>query len=496
MAWHRRRPVLGVDQNHLQVKHAERLAGGRARHDDEERREDQRAEHRCHRSPDDRFILRGCRSSTRGFARVQEYAKLGPFQAPTSDAQERGAHAKPLTCAHPWHHRGDRGVPDATCPRTPADGCCAAGDDRSARAVGHHRGRLASPTRRPRRGASSVCVGPQRRHPHRRAAAGSRAGPVQDPPPRIASTSYRTLLRRTEPIDGSCECADFLRSSLGLCKHLVAVLEDVASMPRRLDLERGSTPEPTSVRWDPVRPLTGPGDWLARVRWVGGTPARSLRAWLHPSNGGSRAVASSAAERDASARTRRRSNREAVAETGGWTVTVPGGSPQRLVLVERLLGALQDGNGEPALYALLQQERARLAREVHNESSRARLRRALHTLKQPLYPYQHDGVERFFVRGRLLLADDMGLGKTAQAIAACHALWTTGQVRRGLLVVPAALKPQWMREWQFFTDAPARMVDGGPAQRHAAFEACRPRVPRGELRAAHSRPRDGQRLDA
>src|ERR1700758_2663229 len=40
----------------------------------------------------------------------------------------------------------------------------------------------------------------------------------------------------------------------------------------------------------------------------------------------------------------------------------------------------------------------------------------------------------------------MGLGKTAQAIAACHALWHTGRVRRGLLVVPASLKPQWLRE--------------------------------------------------
>src|SRR5881409_1494462 len=40
---------------------------------------------------------------------------------------------------------------------------------------------------------------------------------------------YRTLLRRIEPLDGSCECADFLRNSLGLCKHLVAVVEEVVS---------------------------------------------------------------------------------------------------------------------------------------------------------------------------------------------------------------------------------------------------------------------------
>jgi hypothetical protein len=49
---------------------------------------------------------------------------------------------------------------------------------------------------------------------------------------------YRTLLRRIEPLDGSCECADFLRNSLGLCKHLVAVLERVVSSPRQRDVER------------------------------------------------------------------------------------------------------------------------------------------------------------------------------------------------------------------------------------------------------------------
>src|SRR5206468_2964007 len=44
---------------------------------------------------------------------------------------------------------------------------------------------------------------------------------------------YRTLLGRIEPLDGSCECADFLRNSLGLCKHLVAVVEEVVSKGRR-----------------------------------------------------------------------------------------------------------------------------------------------------------------------------------------------------------------------------------------------------------------------
>ncbi len=254
---------------------------------------------------------------------------------------------------------------------------------------------------------------------------------------------YRTLLRRLDPIVGHCDCADFLRSSLGLCKHLLAVLEDLTAKPRAFEkARREPAPNESPLRWDPVRPLTGPGDWLAQVRWVDGTPGAGLRRWLRP------------------------------AKTGGWTLEVPG-SPGRRQVVEELLGALGDGRGEPALYALLQEDRRRIARASQGARDLDRLKEALRTLKQRLYPYQREAVERFLSRGRLLLADDMGLGKTAQAIAACHALWHTGRVRRGLLVVPAALKPQWLREWRLFTDAPAAVIDGNPGQRRAAFDACR-----------------------
>lgn len=253
---------------------------------------------------------------------------------------------------------------------------------------------------------------------------------------------YRTLLRRIDPLDGSCDCADFLRSSLAICKHLVAVLESVYS--RRRDRDRTESALETSpLRWDPVRPLTGVGDWLARVRWIDGTPPRDLRR-----------------------RVRSVSEHE-------WRVAAPDRPVDRLALVDRLRAILGSGNGAPALHALLSEERTRLTRAMQAARTRTQLVGALKTLHQPLYRYQREGVERFLISGRLLLADDMGLGKTAQTIAACHALWHTGRVRRGLLVAPAALKPQWLREWQMFTDAPITVVDGSPDQRRTTFEACK-----------------------
>jgi superfamily II DNA or RNA helicase len=255
---------------------------------------------------------------------------------------------------------------------------------------------------------------------------------------------YRTLLRRVDPIEGHCDCPDFLRSSLGLCKHLIAVLEDVTSKPRAFEkARREPAPGGSPLRWDPVRPLTGPGDWLAQVRWVDGAPPAGLRRWLGPAKG------------------------------GGFAIEVARHPTRRLELVDALLATLGDGRGEPALHALLREDRRRIARAVQSARDLGRLKTALRTLRQRLYPYQREGVERFLASGRLVLADDMGLGKTAQAIAACHALWHSGRVRRGLLVVPAALKPQWLREWQLFTDAPAAVIDGNPAQRRATFDACR-----------------------
>ena len=146
---------------------------------------------------------------------------------------------------------------------------------------------------------------------------------------------------------------------------------------------------------------------------------------------------------------------------------------RRLELIEDLLKVVNAGASgprhDPALRALLESEQKRLKPLVDHVLSPAELREAHKGLKRSLYPYQREGVERFLAAGRLLLADDMGLGKTAQAIACCDILRQTGRIRRGLIIAPASLKPQWSREWGVFSDLPVDVVDGGPEERHACY---------------------------
>ena len=142
----------------------------------------------------------------------------------------------------------------------------------------------------------------------------------------------------------------------------------------------------------------------------------------------------------------------------------------RLRFVDDLTASARRGAdgllADPDAVALLREEGERLERRIAGRAERDELLLHLRSLKRSLYPYQREGVRRFFEEERLLLADDMGLGKTTQAVAACHALFRAGRVARGLLIVPAALKPQWVREWQATTDAPIahrRRAPGGAA---------------------------------
>ncbi|MDZ4804143.1 MAG: DEAD/DEAH box helicase [Candidatus Eisenbacteria bacterium] len=276
---------------------------------------------------------------------------------------------------------------------------------------------------------------------------------------RQAERPYRTVLESIEPVRGSCDCPDYLRNSLGVCKHLIVILADICSKPKQYAYARSARaaaelPTHARFRWDPVRPLTGEGDWLARIALVGAIPSGKLpaeiagaaRRWFDSPRTGERLLRETWIH-DPEKRSRLVSDLLLILEVRPAT-----GSPR---------GWLPD----PALHSLLRMEAQRLKRVLTDRADRPALTRALRTLKGKLYPYQVEGVERMLASGRLVLGDDMGLGKTIQAIACCHALWHGGKVRRGILVVPASLKPQWLREWQQFTDTPVRVVEGGAAER-------------------------------
>ncbi|CAN5905244.1 DEAD/DEAH box helicase [soil metagenome] len=242
---------------------------------------------------------------------------------------------------------------------------------------------------------------------------------------------YEIWIGDVERGEGSCSCADFGKASLGLCKHVIAVLQS----PR---VRQG---EARALRWNPVRPLTGPGGRLDRL-------------WHDPEQRLPRGLADLFQ-----------------AAPAARPIDTSRLTSERGAIVERLLAACrrEPALAEPAVVRLLEQEHAAAGRAPRHVERRE-LMQLLGGFKRKLYPYQRDGVAAFLRVGRLLLADDMGLGKTAQAIACCHALFRGGKIKRALVVAPASLKPQWVREWATFTDLEITMIDGDPQTRAAQYQ--------------------------
>jgi superfamily II DNA or RNA helicase len=224
---------------------------------------------------------------------------------------------------------------------------------------------------------------------------------------------YETALLALSPLKTSCSCADFVRSALGLCKHGLAVLCD---LNERNQLQVHEELARAELRWEPRLGIREDPDRLLRLS----TPLAGDRlAFIH-------ALQTSTATR------------------------------------------------EPAVQTVLIEERERAERSEYNKQHAHAAISTLSQLKRSLYPYQREGIERFFACGRLLLADDIGLGKTTQAIAGCHGLFASGQIERGLLIVPLALKAQWKREWEAITSLPLSVVDGTPKERYRCYDAGKP----------------------
>ncbi|MBC8073830.1 MAG: hypothetical protein IAG13_36265, partial [Deltaproteobacteria bacterium] len=84
----------------------------------------------------------------------------------------------------------------------------------------------------------------------------------------VSPRPYVTELLAVEPVSTSCACRDFLRSSLGLCKHGLVVLQALARARRPAATPGKRSPMRGRLAWDPRQPLRGDGDRLARLSFV------------------------------------------------------------------------------------------------------------------------------------------------------------------------------------------------------------------------------------
>lgn len=262
---------------------------------------------------------------------------------------------------------------------------------------------------------------------------------------------YTTRLESLFPFLGSCTCPDYVGSSLGLCQHLLCVLNEVFHRrDTRLLHACALTPTHDRLEWDPRLPLTGPIDRL-----------RGLRLVMDPSDRD--VIFGDAFDRDD------RPREDVLAD------------PNRRRSLLRAFDALPWIEGtshivrSPAALRVIDEEDARCARLATGAEDVAAMSDELATLRRSLYPHQLEGVRRILAQGRLLLADDMGLGKTTQAVAACHVLYKRKRITHGLVVVPASLRSQWLREWRATSPVPVEMAEGTPSERRATYDLVKKR---------------------
>lgn len=114
-------------------------------------------------------------------------------------------------------------------------------------------------------------------------------------------------------------------------------------------------------------------------------------------------------------------------------------------------------------------DRERIEGELPQEIARQVEGLTLRTegLRVTLRRYQEFGAKYLVVQQKTILGDEMGLGKTIQALAAMVHLQEGGTPARFLVVAPASILGNWLREIQARTSLPALLLHG--ADRHKRF---------------------------
>ncbi|MBD3240750.1 MAG: helicase [Chitinivibrionales bacterium] len=244
--------------------------------------------------------------------------------------------------------------------------------------------------------------------------------------------SYRVALRGLERGESYCSCPDYRKNTLGTCKHIMRV---TALVRHKF---------PSRVLSQPFEP----NELAAYVRYGNDLELRLQQPrTLDP-----------AVRR----RFRRYLNRPIV-DTPAFMKAV-----SRHMADGRQVVVYPDA--ERLIAARLHAERIRgLVAGIRRDPKGHRLRTEL--LREPLLPYQLDGIAFVVGAGRAVLADDMGLGKTIQAIGAAELFARECGISRVLIVCPASVKAQWRSEIDRFAGRPTQIVVGASRERAGQYAA-------------------------
>jgi len=241
----------------------------------------------------------------------------------------------------------------------------------------------------------------------------------------ISGKTYRVALRSETRGESYCSCPDFKTNTLGTCKHIMKVLSRTKAFPRK-------------VRMTPYRRtrITVHLRYEERVSLGVALPQKlsaEARTIAMPLTRGPIEVT----------RLVRRLQR---LEAGGHAFFV---TPDAEEFIQRRLLALR---------------MEKLVAEIRRAPADHALRTTL--LKQPLLPYQLDGIAFAVGAVRAIVADEMGLGKTIQGVGVAELLAREAGIRKVLIVCPASLKSQWRSEIQRFSGRATEII-AGPAKGRA-----------------------------
>jgi SNF2-related domain/Helicase conserved C-terminal domain/SWIM zinc finger len=243
--------------------------------------------------------------------------------------------------------------------------------------------------------------------------------------------SYRVALRGWERGESYCSCPDFRKNTLGTCKHILRVIEDVKD---RFSKQAKGTPYL-------------PENIFIHLRYVG-EPELRISIPDHLDRGVMPLV-------------RPLMNRQ-IEDVKD--------------LLQRVRGIEQRGHevtvypdAEEYINRILYIERIRdRISEIRKDHANHPLRTTL--LKTGLLPYQLDGIAFAAGTGRAVLADDMGLGKTIQGIGVAELLSQEAGISKVLVVCPASVKSQWRLEIMRFSNRTHQLVLGSSKERATQYE--------------------------